>query len=127
MVRRRDCLGGVGAEIRVIHDRVKVAREQPAANEIVEPPGPVIGEIVLVTTEHAKVVDDVATTKNEHALVAQGGKPLGELEMKAWWLGDIHAELQHGDVCGRVGLAENGPRPVIEAPLPTVEYDGKRS
>ena len=63
-----------------------------------------------------QVVDDVAAADDEHALVAQGRKPLAQLIMESGRLGLVDAELHDRDV--RLGeyVSQHRPCPVVEPP-----------
>jgi hypothetical protein len=63
-----------------------------------------------------KVVDKVAAADDEDALLPQWRKALADFMVEGRRLGFVNAELNYGNVCLRVHVAQHRPRPVIQSP-----------
>jgi hypothetical protein len=63
-----------------------------------------------------EIVDEVTAADDEDALLPEGRKAFADfvVERRCWSLSN--AELNHGNVCVRVHVAQHRPRPVVEPP-----------
>ena len=120
MVGRRDGVVGVGVAVEV-DDGFVIAHFDGRLDGLVEAVGGGIA-VFIFPFDAAQVVDDVAATHDEVALLAQDGELLAELVGGA--LGDVavDGELDDGDVGLGEDVDEDAPRAVVDAPA-VVDFD----
>lgn len=120
VVGGRDGVVGVGVAV-VVDDGFVIALLDGGFYRIVEAVGGWISVLVL-SFDAAQVVDNVAASHDEVALLAQAGELLAELVGGV--LGDVavDGELDDGDVGLWEDVDEDAPRAVVDAPA-VVDFD----
>lgn len=120
VVGGRDGVVGVGVAV-VVNDGFVIALLDGCFYGFIEAVGGGISVLVL-PFDAAQVVDDVAATHDEVALLAQAGELLAELVGGV--LGDVavDGELDDGDVGLGEDVDEDAPRAVVDAPA-VVDFD----
>src|SRR5689334_5469143 len=93
------------------------ACEQQATRLALEAHSPFKGlRHVASPSVRVQVVNEVATSDNQHSFVAQWRQLAPDLKMKAGGLGLVDAELHDRYVGSRIDVFEHRPRAVIEPP-----------
>ena len=64
-----------------------------------------------------KMMNDIAASQQENALLAQGGQEFAKFVVEAWRLAQIESHLNYGNICVRIQVQKKRPCPMIQSPF----------
>ncbi len=79
--------------------------------------GPGMGGRCFFPQGGPKMMNDIAASQQENALLAQGGQEFAQFVVEAWRLAQIERHLNHGNICIRIQVQKKRPCPVIQSPF----------
>ncbi len=104
MLRRRDCEGVIGMALHFC--KGARVRRHHLAHMRVEAFRPLEAAISIRPVNAAKVVNDVAAGKNEHAALAQWRQACAKINVVLEWRARMDRQLQHWDVGSREDVCQ---------------------
>lgn len=117
VVRRGNGVFRIVTEVLIVDEIVPRACNELVPDNGIKSFRPRIRPCRPAPDDEIEIVHNVAGRHDQHTFIPQALEAPPQFEMQAWRSKAIDTQLHDGNIGGRIGLEENRPGPMVQAPV----------